>query len=295
MKAVTMLETIRSLLGTPACAIPLSSCRILRPHLLTRAGLPTEGTAILFSIPYLVTSDEALPGRNLSLYAVPRDYHGYTKILSDSLLPRLRELYPTKRFALFADHSPIAEVDAAARAGLGVIGRHGLLITPDFGSFVFLGELITDAEYAEVTGCPDQIIPPTPPRCEDCGACVSACPTGTLPGHERDACLSSLTQKKGELTPDERKALLRGGLAWGCDACQLACPHNKAVLRERRDTPLPYFTSQRLSQLSVSTLDAMTDDEFSERAYAWRGRAVIRRNLELLESSEENPNERSRS
>ena len=286
MKANTMLETIGSLLGTPACAIPLSYCKMAKGYLLDKAGIPVEGTAILFAVPYVMTEDVENPTRNVSLYAVPRDYHGYMQMLSETLLPELVESFPTHRFALFADHSPIREVDAAARAGLGVLGLNGLLITPAYGSFVFLGEIITDADYETVTDRSIPDFPAQPPLCEGCGACLAACPAD-CGGSEREGCLSALTQKKGALTEDEITAITRGGLVWGCDACQLACPHNRRVIREEVDTPVPYFREGRLIHLDTAVLDAMDDGEFANRAYAWRGRGVIRRNTEIFAISKE--------
>lgn len=291
MKATTMLDTIRSLLGVPACAIPLSVCKPAKSYLLERAGISSEGTAVLFAVPYLVTADVADPRRNLSLYAVPRDYHGYMKELEATVLPSLSRAYPHNRFALFADHSPICEVDAAARAGLGVLGLNGLLITLDYGSFVFIGEIITDADYATVTGEEIPLFPSTPPLCEGCGACLGACPTGCREG-ERTRCLSALTQKKGELTQEETKSILSGGLVWGCDACQLACPHNTAIMKDGKDTPLPYFRTQRLNRLAAADVAAMSDADFSSRAYAWRGRAVIARNCHLFEEKKALDSER---
>ena len=282
MKTPTMLDTVRSLLGVPACAIPLSVCKPAKTYLLDRAGIPSAGTAILFAVPYLVTADVSDPTRNVSLYAVPRDYHGYMKELEAAVLPSLVRCFPERAFALFADHSPILEAEAAARAGLGVLGLNGLLITPDHGSFVFLGEIITDADYTAVTGDPVPSFPVEPPLCEGCGACLAACPTGCHDG-DRGGCLSALTQKKGDLHPEEISAVLRGGLVWGCDACQLACPHNRRVIRERRDTPIPYFREDRLSRLDSHTLKSMPDEAFSSRAYAWRGRKVISRNMSLFE------------
>ncbi len=275
--AITMLETLASLLGLPLRAIPLSSCRITRPYLLERAGIPPTGTAVLFPMPYVMCRDVADPTRNLSLYAVPQDYHGYVKILEETVLPSLRRAFPANSFALFSDHSPIAEVSAAAQAGLGVRGENGLLLTPEYGSLVFIAEVCTDADYETVTGLSVPDFPTDPPGCEGCGACRRACPAG---GKE---CLSALTQKKGALTPDEIEALRRHSLAWGCDACQTVCPHNRRVLVEGRDTPITYFRENRLSRLDISMLDTMDDDAFAARAYAWRGRAVIRRNLELKE------------
>ena len=281
MKTPTMLETVRSLLGVPACAIPLSVCKPAKTYLLERAGIPSSGTAILFAVPYVMTADAGEPTRNLSLYAVPRDYHGYMKELEAVVVPSLRGDYPDFAFALFADHSPIMEVDAAARAELGMLGMKGLLLTPEYGSFVFIGELMTDADYTAVTGEAVPAFPADPPRCEGCGLCVKACPAGCGEG-SRDGCLSALTQKKGELTPEETAAIVKGGLVWGCDACQLACPHNRAIIKDGRDTPVPYFREGRLIRADAEALAAMEDAAFKARAYSWRGRAVILRNCALF-------------
>ena len=228
-----------------------------------------------------MTADAGEPTRNLSLYAVPRDYHGYMKELEAVVVPSLRGDYPDFAFALFADHSPIMEVDAAARAGLGMLGMNGLLLTPEYGSFVFIGELMTDADYTAVTGEAVPAFPADPPRCEGCGLCVKACPAGCGEG-SRDGCLSALTQKKGELTPEETAAIVKGGLVWGCDACQLACPHNRAIIKDGRDTPVPYFREGRLIRADAEALAAMEDAAFKARAYSWRGRAVILRNCALF-------------
>ena len=285
MKDTTMLSAIRTMLGVPTCAIPLSFCKPAKTYLLDRAGIPPEGTAIIFAVPYLVTEDVADSHRNLSLYAVPRDYHGYMAELGETFLPRLRETYPHNRFALFADHSPICEVDAAARAGLGVLGDNGLLITEEYGSFVFLGEIVTDADFSAVTGGDVPTVPAEPPSCENCGACAAACPGGCI-GGDRSRCLSAITQKKGALTEDDMEAIRRGGLAWGCDVCQLVCPHNLDVIRGMRDTVVPYFRRERVTQLDLDGLDEMSDEAFRRRAFAWRGRDVIRRNLSILEHKE---------
>ena len=291
MKASTMLDTIRSLLGAPACAIPLSVCKLGKTYLLDKAGIPPTGAAILFAIPYVMTSDVDAPERNLSLYAVPRDYHGYAKELEGTLLPSLREAYPSHTFALYADHSPIMEVDAAARAGLGVKGVNGLLITPKYGSFVFIMEVITDADYEAVAGAPVPDFPDEPPLCEACGACLSACPVGCREG-DCTRCLSALTQKKGLLSPDEANTILSGSLVWGCDRCQIACPHNQRALAAKQDTPIPYFREERLLRADADGISAMSQDEFSARAYAWRGKAVITRNCQLFEANQSDQAER---
>jgi epoxyqueuosine reductase QueG len=102
-----------------------------------------------------------------------------------------------------------------------------------------------------------------------------------------------LTQKKGELTLEEIIAIVKGGLVWGCDACQMACPHNRAVIEDGRDTPVPYFREGRLIRVDAEALAAMDDAAFKERAYSWRGRAVISRNIGLFDEETATTQERS--
>ena len=274
-----ILSTVKHLTGLSAAALPLSACRVTRAYLLERHHIDQSGTAIMLAVPYVVSGDICDPDRNVSLYAVPRDYHLYFRELADEILPVLRARFPDYAFALFADHSPIAEADAAARVGLGVVGDHGLLITPDYGSLVFLGEIVTDAPWQVVTG--EDTLPhfsDEPPRCEGCGACLAACPMGCASG-DRSRCLSALSQKKGVLTDTEQAALRDHPLVWGCDTCQLACPHNRAVIEHGLDTPIPFFRHSRLSHLDAAVIGGMDEDTFDARAYSWRGREVILRNL----------------
>ncbi len=271
-----MQQTVSALLrarGISLCApISLRDCRITRPYLLERAGIGGEGTAFLLAVPYYTTKC-ADPARNISNYAVSADYHGFFSALFAETLPVLREKFPQNRFAGFADHSPIAEVEAAAAAGLGLLGRHHLLITAPYASFVFLGEIVTDASLDVTVG------PPRP--CEGCGACDRACPAA---GGE---CLSALTQKKGALTAAEQQAILSHGCAWGCDACQTACPHTvRALAAGSIYTEIPFFTETALPHLDVATLQTMSDEALASRAYGWRGRQTILRNLMLLEKGD---------
>ena len=273
-----MENTVKQLLaqrGISLCApLLLSECHVLRPHLLQRAAI-ADGTVFLFAVPYYTTKCED-PARNISKYAVSADYHTFFAALFEDILPLLREKFPQNRFAGFVDHSPIAEVDAAARAGLGVKGANGLLLCEDYASYVFLGEIVTDAVLS---------LPPAPPprECESCGACKRACPVNGDVAH----CLSALTQKKGELTEAEQAALRANGCAWGCDRCQEACPHTaRAKATGTLYSPLPFFAETALPHLSAAHVAAMSDEAFAARAYAWRGRAPILRNLELLEKGE---------
>lgn len=252
--------------------IPLSDCKLQREYLLEREGI-RSGTVFVLAIPYFTKACQA-SDRNVSCYAVAKDYHGFFKALYAELLPLLRENFPNNRFAGFADHSPVCEVDAAARAGLGIIGKNHLLITENYSSFVFLGCLITD----EVLDCQAH----EPKFCKNCGACLKACPAA-----EPSDCLSALTQKKGELSEAERQTVVRYGSAWGCDICQLVCPHTvNAIKKKTIFSPIPYFSEDTLPHLTMEMLDEMSKEEFLSRAYSWRGKATVQRNLRLLEGNE---------
>ncbi len=252
--------------------LPLDDCKIIRPYLLERCGV-TGGSAVIFAVPYYSRAAES-ENRNVSLYAVPQDYHLYFKELCQRFSQAFAKDFPLSKFGFFSDHSPIDEVNGAAKAGLGIIGRNHLLITEKYSSFVFLGEIITDlelqSEIKEIRFC------------ENCGLCSCACPVDLSVGE----CLSALTQKKGELTEVEKEKILRHGLVWGCDRCQTACPHTQ---RAKKDgtiySPVDFFSESCLPTLTVEELEKMTDEEFDDRAYSWRGKETILRNLKLFEDN----------
>ena len=272
-----MQSTISALLrarGIGLCApISLCHCRITRPYLLERAGI-AEGTAFLFAVPYYTTECDH-NARNISAYAVSADYHLFFEGLFEEILPILREKFPENRFVGFTDHSPIAEGEAAVGAGLGFFGCNHLFLTKEHSSYVFLGEIITDA----IIDAPLH----EPAVCAQCGACRRACPVGLAV----EDCLSALTQKKGALTPAEEAAILAHGCAWGCDRCQEACP---VTLQAKKAgtiyTEIPFFKKTAIPHLTAALVDGMSDEEFRRRAYSWRKRETVRRNLILLEKGE---------
>jgi epoxyqueuosine reductase QueG len=251
--------------------LPLNACEIQKAYLLERVGIQS-GTVIIFAMPYYTRVCDG--EKNLSSYAVGKDYHLYFKILSEKILETLRAEFPSNRFAAFADHSPINERKAAAKAGIGILGKNGLLITEKYSSYVFLGEIITDAESdAE----PKEIR-----HCPNCGSCESICPWKT---GEIGECLSWVTQKKVSLSAKEEAAIRKHKTVWGCDLCQEICPYTKnAKKRGTLYTPLTFFEEETLPTLSAKTVFQMDTAAFASRAYSWRGREVILRNLSVLET-----------
>ena len=278
--------------GIPAAAvIPFSHCRLLQPRKLSSCGLTAEtaASALLFLVPYYTG---ALPHRNLSAYAVPRDYHLYFRQCFAKLIPYLETLYPGAVFGGFADNSPLDERYCAAVGGLGIRGDNGMLIHPDFGSYVFIGAVLSDvpAERFCEEGTYDAAYFDRPiATCSHCGACKTHCPMTHNP-FGVSVCLSEVTQTKrletlcgaemNACSADDYAAYIRYyGSAWGCDRCQTVCPHNKAPAL----TTIPFFREQLVPYLTQASVAAMDDSAFCDRAYAWRKRPCIMRNLNLLE------------
>jgi len=156
-----------------------------------------------------------------SNYAWGDDYHQLIKKRLKTLLRHIKAAYPDVGGIACVDTSPVMEKVWARRAGLGWQGKHTNLITRDYGSWVFLGELLLDAA-----------LEPEPPfeqdLCGSCTACLEACPTGALTDAYRiDArrCISYLTiEYRESFLPDQPN--LEGWL-YGCDICQEVCPWNR--------------------------------------------------------------------
>ena len=225
-------------------------------------------SVIAFLLPYYSGECE-----NISRYSAARDYHIIIKDITSRLCDLLSEIYPDGRFIGFGDHSPIDERGVALSLGLGILGDNGLIINEKYGSYVFIADVITDIE-PHIIGAKEKC---AIKKCQGCGRCKAACPTGILRG-ESESCLSAITQKKGELTEAEISLMQKCNTVWGCDICQSVCPHN----RDPEITPISFFREDRIEKLTTDALASMDKETFSQRAFAWRGRKTVERNLAYL-------------
>ncbi len=264
MAAEEKVREIMARCGAPLCGF-LKFERV-EPHLLecrAKAKIDFEAKAVIMAVfPYKIDKD--VPS-NLARYARLKDYHKVVGGILERACGELSDEFEGKRFVWFVDNSPIPEVSAAAFCGLGVVGENGLLIHEKYGSFVFIGEIVTDLELIE-TGAGIG-------RCDECGACADACPARCIGGDKRGKCISFLTQKKGELAEGETELIRQGGYAFGCDICQEVCPCN-------RDVPLTYI--EEFLESGIFVLDEENLESSRDRAFSWRGPEVARRNLGII-------------
>jgi len=192
-----------------------------RPHEL----LPGAKSLVVVGVSYRTAEPEHGPGR-IARYAWGSDYHEIMKLR----LRRLAEFLGDSSSRVFVDSGPLAERDAAVRAGLGFRGKNTNLLTP-IGSYVFLGALLTEAELDY-----DQ---PVAKDCGTCTLCLDACPTQALdaPYHlAAERCIAYLTiEHRGSVADDLRPHM--GEWVFGCDICQEVCPHNSSTKGRPRGWP----------------------------------------------------------
>lgn len=242
--------------------LPLLPCRAV-------ARIPLNAKSVIMcAFPYLVREYDN--NKNISYYACVPDYHVVVMDVLKKLSAKLKNIFPDYSFQPFTDSSPIREVKASKLAGLGCIGKNGLLITKKYGSFVFLGEIVTDMPLQNTS---------YDNRCIGCGLCEKNCPTKSIYNNTicEDTCLSAITQKKGELSEYEKSLMISNHTAWGCDKCQTICPMNK----EAKETYLDSFIS--------GSNHYLTEDNITKLgAYYWRGKKTILRNIQILNGNEKN-------
>ena len=199
-----------------------------------------------------------------------------------SICEELRQKYPDNAFEPFVDSSPIDEVDMAVKAGLGIKGKNSLLITEKWGSFVFIGEIVTDlqlpATLYEEKGC------------LNCGICVQKCPGGAISCGDvqrgridKEKCASFISQKKQQLSDEQTDILKRAKTVFGCDICQNVCPHNRKVLNGEGETAgsKNLFSDDVLKVVTKENVAAV----YKERPFGFRGLKVLERNLEIFGQS----------
>ncbi|MBW7474916.1 tRNA epoxyqueuosine(34) reductase QueG [Paenibacillus oenotherae] len=208
----------------------------------------------------------------LSRSAWGDDYHAVLRDRLSRLEAWLRERVPDLRAESMVDTGALSDRAVAERAGMGWSAKNCSIITPEWGSWVYLGEMITNLPLP-----PDE---PVTETCGSCTACIDACPTGALVGPGQlnsQLCISFITQTKG-LVPDEMMRKI-GNRLYGCDTCQVVCPENRGKNWTHQPELQP--DPEKVKPLLVPLL-TMGNRAFKEvygsGAASWRGRKPIQRN-----------------
>lgn len=203
------------------------------------------------------------------------DYHVVLRERLEKLMEFIQERVPDVTLKSMVDTGELSDRAVAERAGIGFSGKHTSIITEEFGSFVYLGELITSIPFQ-----PDA---PVEDSCGDCRICLDACPTGALVEGGRlnaQRCIAFLTQTK-DFLPDEFRSKF-GNRIYGCDTCQMVCPRNKKIdfhLHEEFEPEPDVVKPKLIPMLRMSNRDFR--DKFGHIAGFWRGKKPLQRNAIL--------------
>jgi len=225
------------------------------------------------------------PGRQansgrVSRYAWGRDYHRVIGRPLRALASYIRALEPGAEAYVSVDTGPVLERAWAARAGVGWVGKNGLAVRRDLGSWFFLGVVVTTVQLE-----PDS---PAVDQCQDCRLCIDACPTGAIVEPrviDANRCISYHTVENRDERPEALRAKF-GDWVFGCDVCQEVCPWNQSVqvTTEHDFHPRPGCANPDLAglaELNDAQFNSMFKGSVVRRAGIWG----IRRNAGIAKEN----------
>ncbi len=199
---------------------------------------------------------------NASMYTYGVDYHLVIKEL-------VKEVLVGEEYTLYVDNHELNERKALELTGLAYLGKNDLMINKDFGSYFFIGLVVTKKQYEEV-------IVKNTDSCGDCEICIKACPVNALiKGFNIEKCLSAVNQSKKEFSEEE---INKNYLLLGCDICQRVCPKNKGIINDFHD----HFKTNEETYVLIDDLFYLSNKDFMKKygkqAYSWKGKTLLLRN-----------------
>lgn len=200
------------------------------------------------------------------------DYHHVLRDRLNKLMEFIQLKVPEVQCKIMVDTGELSDRAVAERAGIGFSGKNSFIITEKYGSFVYLGEVITNIPFV-----PDS---PVEDSCGDCRICMDACPTGALvqPGQlNAQMCLAFQTQTK-DFLPDVFREKI-GTRLYGCDTCQAVCPRNKGIdfHLHKEFEPEPEVAKPLLKPMLRISNRAFRE-KFGHLSGFWRGKNPLQRN-----------------
>ncbi|MEG1870755.1 MAG: tRNA epoxyqueuosine(34) reductase QueG [Peptostreptococcaceae bacterium] len=244
-----------------------------------------DGKSIIsIAFPYHMGEDNIDNG--FSIYTKGYDYHRVVKGYLDKICTYINEIGGNA--ISLVDSNALPERYIGYLAGLGIIGKNNMLITKKYGSYVFLGEIITDLDiYCEDLGSFEGLIKYK--DCNECKICIDNCPTKSIMTGRKNPniCSSYITQKK-ELSKIDYK-LIKDRI-FGCDICQNTCPYNKEISFSKLEEFRPLVF---MNNIDIKFYADLNNKDFKEKiaktSCGWRGKNIIRRNaiIRLYNEGEE--------
>jgi epoxyqueuosine reductase len=225
--------------------------------------MPTAQSIICVGLNYYTPISHSLDRSRakISRYGWGRDYHRVLHKKLKTLSTWLQEQADGIEARYYADTGPVQDKVWAERAGIGWIAKNGNLITREYGSWVFLGEILTNLVLT-----PDS---PHTAHCGTCTRCLDACPTGAIPQPyvvDANRCIAYHTiENRAETLPEAIAPNLQGWVA-GCDICQDICPWNQRFAQPTDITdfqPYPWNIAPPLKELAT-----ITEEEYNRRLTA---------------------------
>ena len=193
----------------------------------------------------------------VSRYAWGKDYHLIIWKMLENLEEQLCDIDPEFRGKCYVDTGPVMDKVWAVKSGIGWMGKHSNIINRDYGSWFFIANIITNAEFDYAEQIPD--------FCGSCNACIDACPTDAIVSDyvvDSDKCISYLTIENKKDIPGELSGKFDGWL-FGCDICQDVCPWN---IKFSEPTFVKDFHPKNENiEIDLDDIDAMGNEEFKER------------------------------
>jgi epoxyqueuosine reductase len=224
-------------------------------------------TIISIAFPYLFNKNfqQAV---GFSKYTQGRDYH----LVVSEYLKKICSFIEKElggEAVYFVDSNPLPERYIASLCGIGFIGKNNMIITKKYGSYVFLGEIITDI-YIEKDN-------PLECKCDCCNLCQNACPTGAIKEENNsNICLSYISQKK-EIHEQWFDKLQ--GRIFGCDTCQKVCPFNRDIYFSNIEEFKPYDFMEVTNLEELANIDKKTFlKKYAKSSCGWRGKNILQRN-----------------
>lgn len=220
----------------------------------------------------------------ISRYAWGDDYHLVLTDRLERLLKEIQTIQPSVNGKIYVDTGPVMEKVWAARAGLGWQGKHTNLITKEFGSWVFLGEILLDVELEYDT--------PVEDACGTCTACIDACPTQAIVQPyvvDSNKCISYLTiEHRGEFPADVSGRFEQW--IYGCDICQDVCPWNRfqQPTDDKSFQPRDWNKSPTIDKILALTKEEFTN-HFRKSPIKRTKRDGLKRNAMAVRRQQLNP------